>query len=528
MVWTILSRSIPELEYQLKRAPASVFERTCGYTTLQLARPWPQGFTRLIQAGAWVLLHEPMPNGGNLFLPLYSLSLAPPVLSTLLDAGYTLFPDNNYKTLGTLLSKCTDAAARAIAEHLSKRLWRLSELAAHFGIISQNDPSVPDFATAAHWCLALEELGQSIDPSTRVPMSDNMVPTIYHFPDVPLRFFPIFYEHGFTHVNIRDQWGLPPMFVKRSFLFCCHQQTFLMESVPADRTWIFHNIPWLRQHRFLGQKPHDPLGLGLNVDATGAHCIAAKMGSSFHLEHDDQQYIDHYLSLAADLLRQFARDSHRDKCICWCNFVGDGCAPLKLLYKSYAYPAIPCAGIMVHKQHEFQATSVRRFLFDFGIFEGLTATPTPSAKNQNEREQTTNTQPSTRALEVVRLLTFEALEMTHTCCMLQNLGENHDFTTAIMNCNPSTVRDIRQSEQEIRNAELLDALTEEFSNVMQRDYQTKSLLDFLVGYWDTRIKDLYTTQEDEVQKMQEHVNNVRTGKCNHFHPYFPRLNSSIA
>ncbi|KAJ4160287.1 hypothetical protein NW754_003413 [Fusarium falciforme] len=95
--------------------------------------------------------------------------------------------------------------------------------------------------------------------------------------------------------------------------------------------------------------------------------------------------------------------------------------------------------------------------------------------------------------------------------MLENLGKNGHYIHAILNCNPSTTRDIRQSEEERRNAELLDTLTEEFSNVMQQDYQEKSLLDFIFGYWKTRIEDLYAVREDEVQKMQKHVNNVRTG-----------------
>jgi hypothetical protein len=523
MAWAILSRSMPELEYQLKLAPASVFERTYGYTTLQLASLWPQGFTRLVQAGARVLLHEPMPNKGNKFVPHYpltSMSLVPPALSTLLDAGYTLFPHNGYYTLATLLSECTDTAARVIARHLSERLRRLSELAANLGIISQNDPSVPDFATAARWCLVLEELGELTDPSIRVPMSNDMVPTVYHFPRMPLRFFPIFYEHGFAHANIRDQRGLPPMFAGRLFSFRCHQEYFLTERLPNDQTWVFHDIPWLRQHGFLGQKPHDSLGLGLNVDATGAHHLAAGMGSDLDLDLYYQQDIDHYLSLAADLLRQFAKDSHRDKCACWCNFDGDGCSPLKLLYKSHAHSPKYYKGIMVYKRDKFQATSIKKLLSDFDIFEDPTATPTPSVKQQREREQASNTQPSTRALELVRLLTFEALEMTHTCCMLEDVENgNRSKIKVILSCNPSTVKDIQQSEEERRNAELLDTLTEEFSNVMQQDYQAKSLFDFIFGYWKTRIEGLYAVREEEVQKMQNHVNNVRTGKCNHFLPY---------
>ncbi|KAI8686623.1 hypothetical protein NCS56_00322600 [Fusarium sp. Ph1] len=302
------------------------------------------------------------------------------------------------------------------------------------------------------------------------------------------------------------------MFIQRHFLFRCCHKSFLTQREPDGSLRIFYNIPWLRQHGLLGQMPRDPQGIGLNVAATGAHRVAAEMGSNFHLKHDDQQDMDHYLSLTADLLRQFARDSYGDldKCVCWCNSDGDGCSPLKLLYKSHAHPRELCVGIEICDQYGFQSPRVTRLLFGFDIFEDPTTTPTLRVKRQREREQVTDAQPSTRALELVLFLTFEALEMTHTCCMLEKL-DTSNLLKVILNCNPRTVRDIRQSEVERRNAAFLNTLMEEFSNIMKQDYQAKSLFDFIFGYWKTRIGGLYAVREEEVQKIQEHVNNVRTG-----------------
>ncbi|RMJ16262.1 hypothetical protein CDV36_004084 [Fusarium kuroshium] len=515
MAWAILSRSASDLECQLKLAPTSVLERTYRYTTLQLASAWPQGFMRLMQTDARTLLHEPMP-GGNLFALRHMSSFDPywhpDTLETLLDAGHTLFPDNEYWDLEHLLNGCTDTIAQIIAKYLSQRLRQLSELASQLGITSNDDSSIPDFVTAARWCLSVEELGEFIDPSIRVPMSDYMVTTIYHFSQMPLNFFPIFYAHGFIYVNACDPWGLPPLFV-RDTLFWYEEEYFLSQRVPNGYLEVFHNLPWLWTHGLLSQKPHDPLGLGLNIHATGAHRVAAEMGSNLHLNLGDQQDLDHYLSLAADLLWQFSRDSYGnlDKCVCWCNSDGDGCSPIKLLYKSLAHPIPYRDSNSVYMRNKFQVAIITRLLFDFGIFEVPTATPTPGVKQQNERDNTTNAHPSTRALGLVRFLTFEALEMTHTCCMLENLKKNCNFIAVILNCNPNTARDIRQSEEERRNAALLNNLMNEFSNVMQQDYHAKSLLDFIFGYWITRIEDLYAVQEDEVQKMQQHISNVRTG-----------------
>ncbi|RSL49385.1 hypothetical protein CEP53_009168 [Fusarium sp. AF-6] len=521
MAYAILSRSMYDLEYQLKLAPTSVLERTYSYTTLQLASAWPQGFMRLMQTDARTLLHEPM-RGGNLLAPRptfgFDLYWHPSTLETLLDAGYTLFPDNKYITLQLLLNECTDATAQIMAKHLSQRLRQLSELAAKFGITSNDDSSIPDFVTAARWCLSLEELGEFIDPSIRVPMSDDMVTTIYHFWVMPLHFFPIFYAYGFIHVNACDHKGLPPLFVRFELFWNGEEEYFLSQRVPNDYPEVIHNLPWLRKHGLLSQKPHDPQGLGLNIDATGAHRVAAEIGSKFYLNLGDQKDVDHYLSLVTDLLRQFSGDSYRDldKCACWCNSDGGGCSPIKLLYKSLAHPTQRYCGIWVFTRNEFQAASITRLLFDFDIFEVPTATPTAGVEQLRERDETTNAQPSTRALELVRLLTFEALEMTHTCCMLEELAKiDHDFRV-ILKCNPNTVSDIRQSEAEQRNAVQLDTLMKDFTNVMQQDYYAKSLLDFVFGYWKTRVEDLYAVREDEVQKMQQHVSNVRT---DHYEDY---------
>ncbi|KAM0420774.1 hypothetical protein ACHAPT_011435 [Fusarium lateritium] len=495
---------MPDLESQIKSAPESVLKRTYGFTTIQLASPWPQGIARLVRTGARMLLHEPVPNGGNLlFLHFYHCQ--GPSLGALLDAGYTLFPDNSYRTLQALLGRLTGTTAPVIAKHLANRLRRLSKLAANFGIASNDDASIPDFVTAARWCLDLEELGEPIDLSIRVPMSDDMVPTVYHFPSMPFNHFPILYEHGFVHIDTRDQSGLPPMFVDKWPLFHLSSSYFLSQRTRDNRRDIFHMIPWLSQHGFLSQMPHDPLNLGLNVHATGAHRIAAWLGSDFGLSYDLQQDIDHVLALAADILQKLAWESCRDNCVCWCNSGGEGCSPLKLLYKAHAFGE---GGIRVYKRYEFQATSIKKLLFDFDIFENPTATPAPEL--EGHKKSAITPQPSTRALELVRLLTFEALEMTHTCCMLGWLDIDDSFKEFIMNCNPSTVRDIRQCEVEMRNAALLNTLVEEFSDVMQQDH-VKSLFDFIFGYWVTRIKKLYALQQDEVQRIQHHIGNVRTG-----------------
>ncbi|KAJ4321204.1 hypothetical protein N0V84_005451 [Fusarium piperis] len=429
-------------------------------------------------------------------------------MDALLDAGYTLFPNNNYKTLKSLLHESTITTIQVIAKHLSARLRRLAQLAATFGLATNDDASLPDFETAAGWCLGLEDLGEPVDPSIRVPMSDDMIYTVYHMNDMQLSFFPIFHEHGFVHAHIYDQGGQPPMLVGRHYLFHSRQDYFLSQRIPWNDFEISQMMPWLSRHGFLSQKPRDPFHLGLNVDITGVHRIAAEMGSNTYLCYGNHQDIDNALTLVAELLTQLHQDSCRDKCVCWCTSGGEGCSPLKVLYKSHAHATEGDfdRGIEVYKRHEFRATSIQKLLFDFGKLGNST---TAAASGQSRAG--TGTEPWTRALELVRFLTFEALEMTHTCCMLEALEGSREVFKITRNCDPTIVRDIRQSEVEKRNAELLDTLMEEFTNVMQKNYHASPLLDFLFGYWKERIEYFYAVREDEVQEMQQHVNNVRTG-----------------
>ncbi|KAJ4270543.1 hypothetical protein NW762_002231 [Fusarium torreyae] len=80
-----------------------------------------------------------------------------------------------------------------------------------------------------------------------------------------------------------------------------------------------------------------------------------------------------------------------------------------------------------------------------------------------------------------------------------------------MDCKPETARAIRPDTHEQASAALLDTLMAEFTACMQQSYHGKTFLDFVFGYWQGRIQELYAVQADEVQNMKQFLGNVKTG-----------------
>ncbi|KAJ4312054.1 hypothetical protein N0V84_010126 [Fusarium piperis] len=130
---------------------------------------------------------------------------------------------------------------------------------------------------------------------------------------------------------------------------------------------------------------------------------------------------------------------------------------------------------------------------------------------------------------IVQFLTFEALEMTHTCCHFEVLDRNtlecvtsddgrpaymevNKFNAlVIVDCDTVAVQETRADEVEQRNAVLLDSLVEEFGRQLRRTEATRRTLeDFLHGFWRRRIEGLFAVDEDIVNGMKERLDDVKT------------------
>ncbi|KAF4461607.1 hypothetical protein FALBO_11589, partial [Fusarium albosuccineum] len=139
-------------------------------------------------------------------------------------------------------------------------------------------------------------------------------------------------------------------------------------------------------------------------------------------------------------------------------------------------------------------------------------------------------------LEMVRLLTFETLEMTHTCCVLKNTSrerllahykpaqhllqnENDPFDSSmkwsslqlIMNRDLEETARIRCDQLEQDKAGQLHSLMEEFTPVVHAVYSSRgTFVPFLWGYWRQRISELFAVDKDMLGEMKQSLNNVET------------------
>jgi hypothetical protein len=151
----------------------------------------------------------------------------------------------------------------------------------------------------------------------------------------------------------------------------------------------------------------------------------------------------------------------------------------------------------------------------------------------NHNQQTTEAPISTLSTELVRLLTFEALDMTHTCCHLEEVEnlrrgqtpspaerkvrsawDNEDRLEeqhVIANCNPQLAKEIRSDSLEQQNARQLDELMHEFEpQILNLDLSNRKALEiFIWGPWRRRMSDLFTVVDDGiVAGMKEVLTNV--------------------
>ncbi|OJJ00791.1 hypothetical protein ASPVEDRAFT_590403 [Aspergillus versicolor CBS 583.65] len=161
----------------------------------------------------------------------------------------------------------------------------------------------------------------------------------------------------------------------------------------------------------------------------------------------------------ARLLSTMLSDDTRDDCLCACS--GRGCSPLTQLLKAYYRPNR--LWVIGHLQEIVYSTS--------------------------------NTHSwNTTVSAIVRYLTFEALEITHTCHSASVFGVRHP--------DPEECREIREEESTM--IVQLDELMVEFDQ--KYDELGVGIRKFLEGYWHTRMGEVlqgHDIDPDEAMKLRE-------------------------
>ncbi|KAI1458814.1 hypothetical protein F4805DRAFT_474075 [Annulohypoxylon moriforme] len=486
----ILSQSLEDLESIILRDPESPMMRILNLTTIQLCVFWPKGLRILLQTRAKILI--------NVGCSSNILQLQSPIwravrfnyvesVDILMKAGCqwdTVMWISGLDGLGCLPCELDSVIASNLAERRRNLLrWAEKELR----IPRHADLSyVPD-NIAADLCRDLDLAG--VSPPSYLKVSQSYE-TIYHFPGYPFRLFPIFHQMGFRDYAVHNKIGLTPVMVWR-------------EPYWNDPSTLL-TLLWMCEQGLLDQKVEDPMGLRLNVHATGWHYIALMFGRTYHRLAGFIYDGDSPAPRGWKLLRQLSQVGIKDECSCWCSLDGKGCTPFLSIWKSYA-------GTNADRNRVFHTyfNHVRHVIFHDGIVFAMKENGPPNA-----------------LLEFLRFITFEALGMQHTCCALsevnslksrcRTLPEDFDYlnrkeSIVLAHRSPEKIKSIHFDDQEQENARILESLMKDFTEKLKTMESSPRVLEtFLWGYWRRRISRLYSVDAAVINEMGREVGNIKT------------------
>ncbi|KAF5601698.1 uncharacterized protein FSUBG_8064 [Fusarium subglutinans] len=452
----MFQQSISMLEIALSKFPEAVRERTYGMTIVEVCVYWPEGLRKLLRTKAVEVLDERALHFAVGTDCIESVDL-------LLKAGC---PVNYGNTTEMIFQGASERCMDLIASSLARRRSDLLSLVLQQQAICQDlvlTSQIPD-DQASYLCSCLDNSGIRIPLALRVPSSYS---TIYHFRGTSVYHYPILFKHGFTHLSAHNIFGLLPVMTLDSF----YQPRWIYSHYEK----CLEGMDWLESKGIMDQSPTDPLDLGLNIQASGWHylstyCVGCESSPKLR---------DFYHEKTKDILGVPVLDN----CRCWCIPSDMGCTPLTTALKSCVKRFNGSVQIVLCN---FFHTAIRDTRSSGSRIAGW-------------------------CIEVIRFLTFEALEMTHTCCDFNILykpdilSEKFDV---LMNCDQERWQKIRSDKREQENAALLETLMEEFiAYMIGMESSPRSLETFVSGYWRQRISEIYAVDADEI----EDINSVLVG-----------------
>ena len=476
----ILLRSETQVTEIIDKHPDSLRERTSmGHTPMHLAASWPAGVSILLNAGTNNLVNETN-NGGLLPIAYATNSNCLASVQLLVGADCAFYcedflDEHSYVThpLWDLISRSSDEVAKFILQALVDRRRRLA------GIASQELPCavkkridiLPDKVIDASAALVYSLLKQNhvqLPASLAVPRGWR---TIYHSLHSSLigsrclsltYWADLFYNAGFHDFTGYDEFG-------RNVLMDIFHTSTLYGKAPE---YLDLYLWYLRKGVRLGHKNFRMTDEGDWISHTpGAFYVGLFIVDT--LSRSPWMVTDFTVKTQLrSLLTKVVAERTSDDCKCACSI--NGCDALTSMLK---------------ERRRLQTASYRepnQFLYQF---------PISLANLLN----ITNDGWTFFPAEILRFLTFERLEMTHTCCVYHPGPWCHDYFSVFDDNNRVEIQ-----EEESADLEQLESLMLEF----RRAYTDlgASLPDFLQGYWTTRMDQVMSEEairEDEASRIRE-------------------------
>ena len=428
----VLRKSEQDVMRILRAKPSSIHElNRRKQTPLHLAYCWPHGIQLLLDAGANYLVHQADVCGA---LPItYSTKFGwSDAIQMLSDAGSAL----SWPGWGTVLDivRGQDLIPSFLLSALQQRRRKLFELAKHtLPAEVWADLDVPTDRLlderAAEIQRVLVDADIEIPKSISVPQTRE---TVYHSRTLTVKQADQLWDAGFRDIDSRDEFGRTP----------------LMRFVNSKSLEL---VQWLLHH---GADPHQEIRYDVNPDKrkrvaglTQLHVIALNLG---YLIEEDSLALRVVDGPSLTLKELVVESDRRDDCHCACS--SSGCTPFTILLKSIDF--------------DWRKLWQSRKLVDHRLESpGRPASSAPMRSKIAE--------------EIIRFETFEALQLSHTCC-------DFDFVAARRRYTPEDVREIHEEWEELLSKH--EDLVSEFYHKFQE--LGVPLTFFLEGYWQTRMEEV--------------------------------------
>lgn len=558
----IIARSIGRLRRAVEDYPHLVLQKTFGLTVIHLSVGWPEGLQYLLQTEARAEIDTPddasLRNWGPFHLAWpFSYAAAQQCsrsLKLLLDAGCNLYPKDprdgrRVRAFSHALGETSVECARVFASRMARRKKelfalarsRLNEVMVQISFYEEEvrqeilaaiqngmTTSPPEPETGRQFseqsiCGTVFECLRR----TKAPVHGWLKPcesenhAVYQRFGARLDQFPIFEEYGFLGYNEPDRHGLRPIMNQ------VQGNLFLYSTLPEV---MWEMLPWLSKHQCLDLKLAEarvqPRGgeIPLNEYSTGWHYLALALNTSrggFHTDfHRRLSELWATTKLVATIAEGADAKRHRDGCICPCNHRStswqtdrhsdvdslSGCSPFSVLCRNY----LEDSRFIVHDRQFF-----RHSVFQHGGNSRLQHTDRRASGG--DRKTPARTPVPTWQLELLRLLTFEALEMTHTCCVALPLFPE-SWRLGMFHRGSHLERKQHQQQRAEPAGEdegrQLEELMAEFEAQLRRGSgSARDLEKFIFGPWQARIATLYDVDDKEVKAMEQILGSkVRTSK----------------
>lgn len=465
----ILRKSEVDLQRALAVSPSSINEtNNMGQSALHLAVEWPRGMDLLLQAGADVNCRDSR-NHSPLFYAI-AMSLVEPIKllalaeCSLLDADAQplfksavdiAFSAHSYQRQVTAAEMVVNLLVDMIADR-RQRLYNLANSALPVSNVDRlcHDSYLPD-ASAPRLYSALLKQGTAV-PLALDPGKDRG--TLFHQIMNSSRVAERLWKAGFRDIDGRDPWGLTPLMCVRI------GGPIMIDSWLEYVAWLLEkgadfytkqDLTLYREHFEVECRSE-----GQFLSATALHFVAYEVGSRLRFALSGLgNWVEESLSRTSKkMLQRILMDNVSDACMCACSI--SGCNALTMTTKRYN-----------HYRNSREKDSQR--LVDF--LSNVKSFCDPLKISQ-----------------FLRIMTFEGLGMTHTCCYF------HGRFFSIK--DEAEIDEIHDEEAE--DLQKLEELLEEFE--AKRNELDIPFEDFLTEYWLPRMMEVLeegTLDEDALREI---------------------------